>query len=141
MTVLIGTIVLVIFLGAVFSAVEAAIFSITLPKAQVLKKQGKLGAAALVEIREHMSRPVTMLVIGSNIVTIVGSALVGSVATTAFGDTVLGVVLAIVTFLIIVFGEIFPKVIGEQYAATIARFAARPILTFDKNFESDYLGY
>jgi CBS domain containing-hemolysin-like protein len=75
-----------------------------------------------------------MLVIGSNIVTIIGSALVGSVATTVFGDRALGIVLALVTFLIIIFGEIFPKVIGEQHASLIARVSARPILILTKIF-------
>jgi CBS domain containing-hemolysin-like protein len=128
MTVLIVAMVFVILLAALFASIEAAIFSTSLPKAQVLKKQGRLGSGSLVVIRENMSRPVTTLVIGTNIVTIVGSTLIGHLATETFGDKSIGLILAAVTFLIIIFGEIFPKVLGEHYSTPIALLAARPLL-------------
>ncbi len=128
MTTLIIAMLLVVFLAALFASIEAALFSVTLPKAQVLKKQGRFGAGALVFIKENMSRPVTTLVIGTNIITIVGSTLIGHLATETFGDKSIGLILALVTFLIIVFGEIFPKVFGEHYSAPIALVAAKPLL-------------
>ncbi|HRH24250.1 MAG TPA: hemolysin family protein [Candidatus Paceibacterota bacterium] len=128
MSLLVVTILIVLAFAALFASVEAAIFCTSFPRAQVLKRQKKPGAVALVAIREHMSRPVTTLVIGTNITTIVGSLLIGHVATEAFGDSALGIITAVVTFLIIVFGEIFPKVMGEKFSEPIALFAARPLL-------------
>ncbi len=130
MSLLVVTILIVLTLSAFISAIEAAIFCTSFPRAQVLKRQGKRGAVALVAIRERMSRPVTTLVIATNVTTIVGSLLIGHIATEAFGDNALGIITAVVTFLIIVFGEIFPKVMGEKYSEPIALFAARPLLFF-----------
>lgn len=132
MSLLIGTVAIVLMLAALFASVEAAIFCTSFPRAQVLKRQGKPGASALVTVRERMSRPVTTLVIATNITTIVGSFFIGHVATEAFGDAALGVITAVITFLIIVFGEIFPKVMGEKFSEPIALFAARPLLVFTK---------
>ncbi len=128
MSLLVTAIVIVLLISALISAVEAAIFCTSFPRAQVLKRQKKAGATALVAIREHMSRPVTTLVIATNVTTIVGSLLIGHIATEAFGDEALGIITALVTFLIIVFGEIFPKVMGEKFSEPIALFAARPLL-------------
>lgn len=128
MLLLVATIAIVLAIAALFASVEAAIFCTSFPRAQVLKRQGRKGAVALTAIREHMSRPVTTLVIGTNVTTIVGSLLIGHIATEAFGDEALGIITAVVTFLIIVFGEIFPKVMGEKFAEPIALFASRPLL-------------
>ncbi len=128
MALLVLTILIVLATAALFASIEAAIFCTSFPRAQVLKRQRRPGATALVAIREHMSRPVTTLVIGTNVTTIVGSLLIGHIATEAFGDEALGIITAVVTFLIIVFGEIFPKVMGEKFAEPIALFASRPLL-------------
>lgn len=128
MALLVLTILIVLAVAALFASVEAAIFCTSFPRAQVLKRQKRKGATALVAIRERMSRPVTTLVIGTNVTTIVGSLLIGHIATEAFGDEALGAITAVVTFLIIVFGEIFPKVMGEKFAEPIALLASRPLL-------------
>ena len=132
MTVLVLTILTVLVLNALFSAVEAAIFCTSYPRTQVLKRQKRVGAGALLAIRERMSRPVTTLVIGSNIMTIAGSLYIGHLATEVFGDEALGAITAIVTILVIVFGEIFPKVLGEKFSEPIALFAAPVLLVLTK---------
>ncbi len=132
MTLLIGTIAIVVAVAALFSCIEAAIFCTSYPRVQVLKRQGRLGSTALLAIRERMSRPVTTLVIGTNVTTIVGSLLIGHIATEAFGDSALGIITAIVTVLIIIFGEIFPKVLGERFSESIALFAAPTLLVLTK---------
>lgn len=129
MTILLSTLVLVLVFSFLISAVETAIFCTSYPRTQVLRRQGRAGAAALLAIRERMSRPVTTLVIGANVTNILGSVYIGHLATEVFGDESLGVISAIVTFLIIVLGEIFPKVLGERFSEPIA-LAAAPFLLF-----------
>jgi CBS domain containing-hemolysin-like protein len=121
--------IFVIIVGsALFSGLEAAIFAISLAQAKILKEQKKKGADALVKIKEKMSRPITVIVVFNNITNIVGSIFVGVLTADILGSTWLGGVSAVLTFLIIIFGEIIPKTIGENYAEKITLRAAKPLL-------------
>lgn len=81
----------------------------------------------LLQVREQMNRPIATIVILNNIFNIVGSILVGQVTATALGEAWLGIVSGVLTFLIIVFAEIVPKTVGEQFAEPISLAIARPV--------------
>lgn len=121
-------IVAVIAGSACFSGMEAAIFAVSLARAKVLREQKARGARRLVRVKEKMSRPIAVIVIFNNLFNIVGSIFVGAVATNILGSALLGVVSAVMTLLIIVFGEIVPKTIGENHAERISRLVAGPLL-------------
>ncbi|MEK7452757.1 MAG: hemolysin family protein [Patescibacteria group bacterium] len=121
-------IVVIIIGSAFFSCIEAALFSVNLRRAQILREQKKRGAESLVMIKERMGRPITVLVIFNNTINIIGSMFVGAVAIETLGSVWLGYISAIVTSLIIIFGEIIPKTIGENYAEQISLFTAKPLL-------------
>jgi len=74
-----------------------------------------------------MTRPISTLVILINMSTIVGSVLVGGIATRVLGNEWLGVFSGGLTFLVIIFSEIIPKTLGERHAETVSLFAARPL--------------
>lgn len=129
MTTLIILILLVVIGSGLFSGMEAALFSVPQSRAILLGEQKRKGSNALLEIRENLSRAIIVIVIGNNIVNIVGSMFVGVLAASVFGNTWLGLISAIITILIIIFGEILPKTIGENYAEKISLFIS-PILLF-----------
>ena len=134
MTSLILLIVIVIIASAFFAGIEAALFSIPKSKVHLLLEQKKKGAEALMKIKENLQRAIMIIVVGNNAVNIVGSMFVGVVATKIFGDKMIGIISAIVTILIIIFGEILPKTIGENNAEYISLRAAKFILFFQKIF-------
>jgi CBS domain containing-hemolysin-like protein len=118
----------VLLLSGTCSATEAAFFSVPLVRArQLAENHGGRGRAVL-RIREAMGRPIATLVILNNIANIVGSILVGHVATRQLGDQWLGVFSGVMTFLVIIFGEILPKTLGERRSDGVALFTARPLL-------------
>jgi CBS domain containing-hemolysin-like protein len=126
-------IILLVLLGsALFSGVEVALFSISLGKVMALQKRGKRGSKSLLKIKENISRPITVIVIFNNIVNIIGSILVGFYVTETLGSSWLGITSAVLTFLIIIFGEIIPKNIGENYAEKIGLIVAGPLLSLTK---------
>jgi len=128
-------IILAILLGsAVFSGIEAALFSISLSRAKIFLEKKKKGAGSLVIIKEKMSRPITVIVIFNNLFNIVGSIMVGAVAAQNFGSAWIGIISAMLTFLIIIFGEIIPKSIGENYAGPISLTVSAPLLLLTKFF-------
>lgn len=121
-------VVVVVLSGSAFcSGAEAAILSISPIKVRQLAQSKKPAALALARIRSHITRPIATIVILNNIFNIVGSIMVGSLTTTVLDDKWLGLVSGILTFLIIIFGEIFPKTIGQRYAEPISLFVAIPV--------------
>lgn len=129
---LILVVVVVLMGSALCSSSEAALFSVSLIKAQQLARSRKPAALALLKIRKNMNRPITSLVILNNLFNILGSILIGRLATSVLGDAWLGIFSALLTFLIIIFGEIIPKTLGERYSESLALSISIPVagLTF-----------
>ncbi len=126
-------IVLIILIGsALCSATETALLSVSPIKVQQLAQSKKTTALALWAIKKKINRPIATVVIINNIFNIVGSILIGNIAASVLGNAWLGVFSAILTFLVIVFGEIIPKTLGERYAMRFALTIALPVqgLTF-----------
>jgi len=128
MTTLIILALSVVIGSGIFSGMEAALFAVPRSRALLLHDQKKIGAAALLKIKENMQAAIIVIVVANNIINIVGSIFVGVVATHVLGDAKIGIISAILTILIIVFGEILPKTIGENNAEKIGLFISRPLL-------------
>ncbi len=125
-------IIFVVLGSAFFSGIEAALFSVPQSKVILFHEKNKPGSRALLAVKENLQRAIMVIVIGNNIVNIVGSIFVGVLASRVFGDAIIGIVSAILTILIILFGEIFPKTIGENYSDTISLRIAPFILFLTK---------
>lgn len=96
-------------------------------KAQQLAESKKPAAITLLAIRQKINRPIATIVILNNLFNIVGSVLIGGIAATVFNDALLGIFTGVLTLLVILFGEIFPKILGERYAIPIALAVATPV--------------
>ncbi|MBE9079672.1 HlyC/CorC family transporter [Romeria aff. gracilis LEGE 07310] len=120
--------VLIVIIGsAICSGSETALLSIPILKARQIAQSRQPAAVALLAIRQHVTRPIATIVILNNIFNIVGSIIIGRIAASVFGDTLLGVFSAALTFLIILFAEILPKTVGERYAERIGLIVALPV--------------
>ncbi len=134
MTQLITTIILVVLGAALFASLEAAFFTMSLGRAKVLHEKGKLGSKALLKVKERVNRPITTLVILNNATNIIGSIYVGHMVTELYGDALLGTISAVLTGTIIIFGEIIPKMIGENYSEKMSLTFAAPVLFVTRIF-------
>ena len=126
-------IVLIVISGSALCALsETALLSVPRIKVRQLAQSKKPAALALLAIRQKINRPIATIVILNNIFNIVGSIVIGSLAAKVLGDAWLGLFSGILTFLIIIFGEIVPKTIGERYSQNISLIVALPVqfLTF-----------
>ena len=124
---LILTVIIVILGSAICSGSETALLSVSSIRVRQLSQSKKPAAVALLAIRSRMNRPIATIVILNNIFNIVGSILIGSLATEVLGSALLGVFSGFLTFLVIIFGEIFPKTLCERYAEPVALAIAIPI--------------
>jgi Mg2+/Co2+ transporter CorB len=123
----ISILVLLIILSALFSGIETALMSINQIKVKSLLKQKKRGAEALFRIKQSPKKLIITILIGNNLVNIGAASLATVVFTSIFGSAGMGIATGIMTFLILIFGEITPKTYASQNSERISLSVARPI--------------
>ncbi len=131
----IGFLVILLFLSGFFSSSETALFSIGRAKAKFLAKETSAANQLILKMKEDPHKLLTTILIGNNLVNIGASALATSIAINYFAgageihasNMAVGIATGIMTFLILVFGEIFPKSIATQNNIMIARAVIFPI--------------
>jgi CBS domain containing-hemolysin-like protein len=121
-------IVCVIF-SAFFSSSEVALISITRAKTRTLVNEGKHGSKALAELKEKPDRLLITILIGNNIVNIAAASIATAVAIRIFGDVGVGIATGVVVIILLVFGEIGPKIYATRASDSFALTVA-PIIFF-----------
>ena len=121
-------IVVFIVLSGLMAMVDAAVLSVSRAEVEELVQQKKWGANALQAVALRLPRAVVIIVVLTNTINILGPILAGKKAVAVYGDAVIGVVTAILTFGTIIFSEIIPKSLGAHYAPLISRASAPIIL-------------
>ncbi|GGM94660.1 hemolysin [Thermus composti] len=111
-------------LSAFFSASETALTTLYPWKLKELAEE-RGGPFRL--IAQDITRFLTTILVGNNLVNIAATALVTELATQALGSAGVGVATGVMTFLILFFGEITPKSLAVHHAEALARLAAWPI--------------
>lgn len=119
--------------SAIIAASEAAILSVSYTKAKEIyntekNRKRKKSAQRLVEIKDNLKDYISTLVVLNNSINIIGSIYIGVIASELFGEVYLGLISGVVTFLIIMFGEIIPKVYGEKHCEKIAVSISYPLM-------------
>lgn len=94
---------------------------------------GHRGARKALELLEHMDQMLGVILLGNNLVNAAAATLVSVIAIELFGEEkwALGAGTLLVTFAILVFSEISPKIIGAAHAdrlAPVASFFLGPLL-------------
>jgi len=121
---------LLLCFSAFFSAAETAFFSISRTKARHLAKDNQKPYVLIHHLKENPHRLLTTLLIGNNVANIGASALATAVTLKAFPDYALGIATGIMTLLILVFGEVFPKSLATRNNVAIARLTVYPVYWF-----------
>lgn len=105
------------FLCSVF---EAVLLSVTPSYVANLVKTNPHAAARLEKQKENIESPLVSILTLNTIAHTIGAAVAGAQAAKIFGDNMLGVFSAVLTFLILFLSEIIPKTIGANYWRTLA---------------------
>ncbi|AFY73388.1 CBS domain-containing protein [Synechococcus sp. PCC 7502] len=120
---------LIILLGAsaLCSASETAITSLDNFKLRsLIQERGDKGGIFMMVI-ENRSRFITTLLISNNIVNIGATVLTTNVFLAWLGESGLGIATVVMTILVLVFGEITPKLIAVNNAFPIFKLVVKPI--------------
>ncbi len=119
--------------SAFFSISETALLALNRHRIKHLARRGSKLALITLWLLDHTDRMLSLILIGSTVVNSLITALVTSLAISAFGndEKVITIATGIVAFLLIVFAEITPKVIGATYPERIAlpaSFLIKPLM-------------
>ncbi len=113
-----------------FSGLEVALVGTRSSKVNQLRKQKVKGSEALYKLKQNPSWMMSSVNLGNNMVNVGSSALATSLAIRLFGSDGLAIAVGIMTFLILVFGEITPKTYCNANATKIALRFSRVLLVF-----------
>ena len=128
------TLSVLIGLSGFFSGLEVALVGIRKSKVVQLFQEGKKGSKALHKLKTNPSWMMSSVNLGNNLVNVGSSALATSLAIRLFGDDGLGIAVGVMTFLILVFGEITPKTYCNANSTKIALRYAPVLLAFSYVF-------
>ena len=121
--------IICVILSAFFSSTEVALISMTRAKVRTLDNENRVGSHALVALKEQPERLLITILIGNNIVNVAAAALATSIAIKLFGDVGVGIATGVVVIVLLVFGEIGPKIYATRAPDTFALTVA-PIILF-----------
>jgi CBS domain containing-hemolysin-like protein len=113
---------------------EVALVGTRHSKVNQLRKQKVKGSEALYKLKHNPGWMMSSVNLGNNLVNVGASAFATSVAIRIFGNDGLAIAVGIMTFLILVFGEITPKIYCNANATKIALRFAPVLLAFSYAF-------
>lgn len=122
--------IVLLFLSGFFSSAETALFSISKAKAIHLAKEKGVVNVLIKKMKDDPHRLLSTILIGNNLVNVAASAMataitIGMVPSNA--KIAVGAATGVMTFLILIFGEIFPKSVATRNNILIARIVILPI--------------
>ncbi|RZD40956.1 MAG: hemolysin [Thaumarchaeota archaeon] len=130
----ISALAVLIGLSGFFSGLEVALVGIRKSKVVQLFNEGEKGSKALHKLKMNPSWMMSSVNLGNNLVNVGASALATSVAIRMFGNDGLAIAVGIMTFLILVFGEITPKTYCNANSTKVALRYAPVLLAFSYVF-------
>ena len=115
-------VILVILLSAsaFFSSAETALMTSNKLKIRNLAENGDKRAKKVLDITANTDKMLSAILIGNNVVNLTDSSLSTTLTLKIFGSSLVGIATGILTFLILVFGEITPKNVASKNAENMA---------------------
>lgn len=120
-------IAILVLLSAYFSATETAFLSLNKTRMKTLAEKGNKRAALTLALSEKYDNLLSTILIGNNIVNITMSSIGTLLFLDLLGDIGASVSTAVITVVVLVFGEISPKSIAKECPEKFAMFSA-PII-------------
>jgi Mg2+/Co2+ transporter CorB len=124
---MIGALVVLLVISGFFSIAETSMMAINRYRLKHMVAQGHGGAARVEGLLKRTDKLLGAILIGNNLVNAAAATLASLIAVELFGQGKLAYAVSTlaISFLIIVFAEITPKVVGATYPERIA-----PVLAY-----------
>ncbi len=122
--------VLLLFLSAFFSSAETALFSISRLRLQRLSETEPGWGGRVFKLLERPTRTIVTILIGNELVNVTASVTMTSFVLYLWGPERAWLSILFMLPLILIFGELTPKMGAFAYSETVSRFVARPLTLF-----------
>ena len=120
-------IIILLCLSAFFSSSETALTTVNQIRMRTLADNGDKRAARVLHVTGNPGKMLSAILIGNNIVNLSAYSISTSLAIHLFGNTGAGIATGILTFLILIFGEVTPKTMATIKADSMSLTVAAPI--------------
>lgn len=110
------------------SVMEAVLLSVSPAFVAQMKDQGKSYALKLQSFKDNIENPLAAILSLNTIAHTVGAAGAGAQAAVVFGNNYVGIISAVLTFLILVLSEIIPKTLGANFWRELAPVVTRILI-------------
>ena len=121
-------------LSGFFSGLEVALVGTSQATVERLVRDNVKGSKSLQKLKSNPSWMMSSVNLGNNLVNIGSASLATIVAIGIFGENGLGIAVGIMTFLVIIFGEVTPKTYCNANATKVALRFSRVLLIFSYIF-------
>ena len=102
-------IIILLLLSAYFSSAETALTTVNPHSMRAMAEDGNKKAAIVLKLIENPSQMLSSVLVGNNLVNISLTSLTTTIAIRIFGSMGAGIATAVITVLVLIFGEITPK--------------------------------
>lgn len=92
-----------------------------------MAKGGDNRAKQAYSISKNFTAAITTILIGNNVVNILATSIATDLFTKLFGSAGVAIATAMMTILILAFGEVTPKIVAKAKAESVALFMAKPL--------------
>lgn len=116
-----------ILLSAIISAAEIGFFSVNETRLRALADNGSKRAAVALYLRSNPQRLLSTIMIGDNLVNAGAAAFATIITIRLFGSEALAVAIGILTFVLMIFGDVVPKTLAAKHAVPLVLAMAYPV--------------
>ncbi len=116
--------------SAFFSSSETALTSLAPLKVAQLIKEDKKNSRYFTIWMNHPNKMLNTILIGNNVANIFASVLAGDIAMKLSGSSQLAITTAVMTIVILFFGEITPKTFAKHNAENFSKFSIKILVLF-----------
>lgn len=131
-------IIILLFFSAFFSGSETALFSLDPLALRKIRRSGKSTKDISFLLRNPI-RLLSTILVGNMLVNITASSMAGSIAIDILGNKGVGVSIGIMTFLLLLFGEVSPKRYAIEQSKKFSLFCAKPLIYISRLFFPIYI--
>ncbi|VEH66296.1 cystathionine-beta-synthase CBS domain protein [Rodentibacter pneumotropicus] len=128
------TLIICLVLSAYFSSSETGLLSLNKYRMRYLAEQGNKGAQKAEKLLEKPDTLLSFILIFNNLVNISASAIATMIGMRLYGDAGVAIATGLLTFVMLVFSEIFPKTVAALHPEKVAFLSSHVLNVLIKIF-------
>ena len=121
------TLIVLVFLSGFFSSAETAYSTVNRVRIRTLAEENHKRAVRVLGILDQYGKMLSAILIGNNIVNLSASSVATTFAIKIWGSYTVGIVTGVLTFIVLIFGEIIPKTWAMQRSEKITLVYSRTV--------------